>query len=46
MTVLSPRAKSRPERLVLDLVKLTWAAITAVEKERLLVVGAFRHRKN
>ena len=29
-TVLSPRAKSGPERLVLDMVNLTPAAITAV----------------
>ena len=31
VTVLSPRAKSRTESLMLGLVKLTWIAVMAVE---------------
>ena len=42
VTVLSPRAKPRLKRLVLDLVKL----ITTVEKERWPVAGASRHWQN
>ena len=40
--VLTLEAKSRrQERMVLDFVKLTWAAITTVEKERM--AGGGRH---
>ena len=46
VTVLSPRAKSRTGGLVLDLVKLTWTAVAAVEKERRAVAGASRHQQN
>ena len=42
-TVLSPSAKSRLQRLVLELIKLTWAMAEAVEKERRPVAEASRH---
>ena len=42
VTVLSPRAKSSLERLVLDLLKVTKDAITALVKARW--AGSSRHR--
>ena len=40
------RGNSGLQRLVLDVVKLTWAAAEFVEKERRPVAGASRHRHN
>ena len=37
--------KLRLQRLVLDLVKLTWAAVEAVDKECKLVTVAFRQQQ-
>ena len=45
-TVLSRGARSRLQLLLLDVVKLTRAAVEAVGKERRPVVEASRHKQN
>ena len=46
VTVLSPEGKASLQRLVLDLIKLTWAAAAVVAMVRWSVSGASLHRRN